>query len=223
MKEEDLQNAVEFQKRAYGLLLWLKRRARTNPDLLSAGLAESLAHGDKCADWIRQQAGNFPCELRPPAGKVRALGFLLSSFFSTSFRFATVRQWRADDFEATLVAGAIEFRGRRHKRHAGLRQQQAAEELIRLALVSLAEESGVKIPGERLEQMLSNPALAADLALWAYGCELVRRCAYASQGPGVHRLWLALDERTRKNLLAEGIWQARERLMQWLKSAATVS
>ncbi len=61
-------------------------------------------------------------------------------------------------------------------------------------------------------------ALAADLTLWTYAVQLVNRAHYASQGPSVYRLWLDLPEKTRRNLNADLVWQARQRLLNHLNS-----
>jgi hypothetical protein len=83
-------------------------------------------------------------------------------------------------------------------------------------LTGLADEQNVTLQPETLEQPFIEPEVFKNLTLWTYGCELVRRCHYASQGAGVHRLWLELDEKVRKNLSAKAIWQARAGLVQWL-------
>src|ERR1035438_2722206 len=93
MKLEDLEKAVEVQQKAYGLLLWLKQRARTHPELFSAEKVEPFASGDSCVAWVRRQSGGFPHQFRPTAGQVREFGFVLSSFFTTSFRILEVRHW----------------------------------------------------------------------------------------------------------------------------------
>jgi len=89
-------------------------------------------------------------------------------------------------------------------------------------LVGLAEEQSLELPPNILEKVMES-GLAADLALWAYGRELIRRTQFASQGGAVHRLWLALDEKARKRLSAEAILSARERLLQWLQTNGKVT
>lgn len=214
MELNEIEIAVTLHKKAYGLLLWLKQQARHQPDLLVPDQVEELESGEECVEWVARHRSQFPSEVRPDRNDVHAFGYILSSFFSTSFRVAETRY--GDNARTTLKVGAKEFRGRRHKRHSERRDREAADELKRLALVVLAEECRVTATPDVQERAIAAAELAADLTLWTYGCELVRRTQFASQGAAVHRLWLELNEKTRKNLSAESIWQARARLVQWV-------
>lgn len=214
MNANQLEIAVELQRKAYGLLLWLKQRARTNPALFRPDEVMALASGETCAEWAGRRLASFPQEFRPADGQLRAFGFVLSSFLNTSFRVAETRQW--DTVETTLVVGATVSRGRRHKQHAARRQQQVADELCGLAFGVLADEHGLTVSAELVAQALAATEVSRDLRLWTYGCELVRRAEFASQGAAVHRLWLELEERDRKTLSADSIWKARGRLVKWL-------
>ena len=220
MNLEQLKTAVEAQKKAFALLLWIKQRVQADADFLEARRDEILGFGRDCAAWIGREWSSFPCDLRVPADEARAVGFVLSSFFRTSVRIANVKRWHQNGVEIKLVTGAVKFTGRRHKLYARRRQKEAADELCRLALGALAAESEFELSETAWEQTLAQPEVVADLTLWTYGCELVRRCEYASQGTAVHLLWLALEESARKNLSADCIWQARERLVQWLAAKA---
>jgi hypothetical protein len=93
--------------------------------------------------------------------------------------------------------------------------------LKRIAVTTLAADCDVSLAPESREQVLADPEIAHDLTLWTYGCELVRRAEFAPQGSPVHRLWLELDEKTRKHFSSESIWQARERLERWLRSKSS--
>ncbi|MEK7779894.1 MAG: hypothetical protein AAB370_00165 [Verrucomicrobiota bacterium] len=211
MKLEEIETAVEVQRKAYQLLLWLKQRARTNPDLFRSEQIEPFATGATCEEWVRRCSDSFPTQWRPLAEEVRAFAYVLSSFFKTSFRIAEVRHW--DEVETTLVAGLRGIRGRRHKQKLAQRQTQDAQDLRRLSLNLLSEECGQIVTAEDIEHAGADPEFSQQLTRYAYGVELVRRCHYASQGTVVHRLWLELDESVRKNLSASTIWKAREYLV----------
>lgn len=212
MNYEDIEQSVNLQKKAYGLLLWLKDRAKENPAMLKQ---EPFANGAGWLPWVEQRMDSFPTQLRPAMEEVAAFTLLLSSFFTTSFRVAEVR--RRDDCKTSLVAGAKPFRGRRNKRATEARETEAVHELCALALASLATEVGVDSSPEIVARIEADDTLAKDLALWTYARELARRTEFASQGPAVHRLWLSLDEKVRRELSAGKIWEARSRLVDWLK------
>jgi hypothetical protein len=216
MELTELQTIVDLHKKAYDLLLWLNGQARSRPALLKVAQAESLASIERCIAWLKRHLNDFPVELRPRADEFQVFGRLFSSFFTTSFKVVDIQRW--DTMETSLSRGAKSFRGRHHKKHTERREERAADELKRLALVGLAEEHALRLQTTTLEQALVEPTVAGDLTLWAYGRELIRRTQFASQGGAVHRLWLALDEKIRKRLSAESIWKARERLVQWAKT-----
>ena len=209
MQFNELEGVVALHRKAYDILLWLKQAARRKPRLLSEGETDLLASGYKCVLWVKRHLNDLPLELRPKPDEFRPVGYLLSSFFHTSFRVAEVRSW--DTAETTLVRGARSFKNARHKRHTERREAEAAIELKRLAITTLANECGVSLPSEVREQALTDPEMAHDLTLWTCACELVRRAEFAPQGSPVHRLWLELEEKTRKHLSAESIWNAKER------------
>ena len=212
----ELQTIVDLHKKAYGLLLWLNGQARSRPALLKGAQAESLASTERCVAWLKRHLNDFPVELRPRPDEFQVFGHLFSSFFSTSFRVVETQGW--DAVETSLSRGAKSFRGRRHKKYTERREERAADELKRLALAGLAEERGLNLPANSLAQAVMEPSLAGDLALWTYARELIRRTQFPSQGGAVHRLWLALDEKVRKRLSAESIYEARDRLLQWVES-----
>src|SRR4051812_38540786 len=214
MERTELETVVRLHKKAYDLLLWLNRQARTRPTLLKIAQAESLASTERCIAWLKRHLNDFPVDSRPTSDELQGFGHLFSSFFSTSFKVVETQGW--ETVETSLSRGAKSISGRRHKRHLEHREESAADELKRLALVGIAEDYAIKLSVNTLEQALTEPTIAGHLTLWTNGRELIRRTQFASQGGAVHRLWLALDEKTRKHLSAEAIWSARDRLVQWL-------
>ena len=217
MELSELERVVRLHKMAYDILLWLKQEAHSRPGLLSEDETRLLESGETGMIWVKRHLNELPLEIRPHPDQFRPIGFLLSSFFQTSFRVGEVMTWNGTA-ETTLVRGSKKIRDVRHKRHTDRRESQAAEELKRIAIMALAAENGVSVLPELIEQALTNSETARDLTLWSYGCELARRTEFASQGSPVHRLWLELDEKTRKRFSAESIWQARVRLERWLRS-----
>src|SRR6266550_8916189 len=123
----ELERVIRLHKKAYEILLWLKQATRSKPGLLSENETDLLASGESCVFWLKHHLNDFPLELRPRPDEFRQIGYLLSSFFNTSFRVAEVRGW--DTAETTLVRGAKAFRNARHKRHSERRETQAAIEL----------------------------------------------------------------------------------------------
>jgi len=214
MNQVEIERTLSLHKIAYELLIWLKEQARNNRGLLDSKAVEAMSSAKSCEEWLVPRLAMIPVHLRPGANDISAFSHLFSSFFSTSFRVDHVRSW--ETVERTLVTGAKAFHGRRHKKHSELREEEAALELKRLALGALAEEAGLQSNPLLTQRVVLSEDITHDLALWTYVCELARRAEFASQGPAVHRLWLELDERTRKNLSVERVWRARGNLIRWL-------
>lgn len=207
MNIEELESALDLQKRAYGLLLWTGREAACLLD------GESLGSAARCVDWLKRHLNEFPIDFRPAADEFDGFAKMLTSFFTTSFHLEGTGSY------VRLLRGR-KFKDGRNKKYAQGRAAEAAEELTRVAISSLAEEEGVRLEGEIISYILKDDALTEQVSLWAYGCELVRRSQFASQGPAVHHLWLELDEKKRRGLNAEAIWKARSALIEALRKKA---
>lgn len=221
MKREELEKVMGWQKRAYGLLMWLGQEARANPAMLSAEAVEQMSAAESCVGWINHNLNSLPREFWPEPSDLVPFARLFSSFFATSFRVGLVGRRDSLQMETSLVSGAKEAKDGRHKKHLERRQKGAALELKRAALSGLAEEAGVVVTVEGLDAMIAATELGPKVTLWTYACELKRRTEYVSQGTAVHELWLELDEKTRKRMDGEMVWKAKETVMNALEGAKT--
>jgi hypothetical protein len=205
MNMEELEKALDLQKRAYALLLWIGKHAQQLLD------QQALSSSTLCIDCLKRHGDEFPTELRPGSSELDGFAKMLTSFFDTSFHLEG-----GDGSDARLVRGR-KFKDGRNRKYAQGRAEQAAAELSRIAVASLAQDEAIAIEDEAVSAILKDDAVASMVSLWAYGCELVRRSQFSSQGPAVHRLWLELDENKRKRLNAEQIWKARSILVEALR------
>lgn len=212
MKREELEKVMGWQKRAYGLLMWLNHEARSKPAMLSAEAVEQMSVAESCVVWINHNLNSLPREFWPEPSELVPFARLFSSFFSTSFRVGE-QGYR----DASLITGAVKIKDKRHKKHLERRQKEAALDLKRAAMSALAEETGVVVTVEGLDTMIASTELGPKVTLWTYACELKRRTEYVSQGTAVHELWLELDEKTRKRMDGEMVWKARDQLMAGLQ------
>jgi hypothetical protein len=222
MNQVQIERTLNLHKMAYGLLIWLKERAKHSRSLLGSEAVQAMSSANSCERWLVRLLPMAPSHLRPGANDLSAFSHLFSSFFNTSFRIEQVRRWKTA--KTKLVTGAKKFRNRRHRRHSERREEEDATELKRLALGTLAVEVGLPNNERLMQRAVISQDIADDLALWTYVRELVRRAEFASQGPSVHRLWRGMGERVRLNLSAETVWQARDNLVRWLsKETGTTS
>jgi hypothetical protein len=205
----ELENALDLQKRAYALLLWTGKEAAHLID------NEMAASPCRCADWLKRHLNEFPAELRPAPAEFDVFAKMLASFFNSSFHL------EGSGASARLVRGQ-KFKDRRNKKYAHGRAIEAAAELSRLAVISLAQDAGITPQDEAVSAILNDPALGEMVHLWAYACELVRRSRFASQGSAVHHLWLELDDKKRRRLDADEIWKERSVLIEALRRKTAV-
>lgn len=209
---------MEWQKRAYGLLMWLNQEARSNPAMLSAEAVEQMASAESCVSWINHHLNSLPREFWPEPSELMPFARLFSSFFATSFRVGQVGRRDSMRTETGLIGGAKEPKNGRNKKHLERRQKLAALVLKRAALISLVGEAGVKATVADLDELINSTELGAKVTLWTYACELKRRTEYVSQGTAVHELWRELDEKTRKGMDVEMVWKARDQLIAGLET-----
>lgn len=207
MKIEELEKALHLQKSAYALLLWFAKEAS---DLL---VEEALTNAAACVPWLNRHLNQIPSDSRPKPDDVYAFALMLTSFFNTSFHLERT------GVKVRLVRGR-KFKDGRNRKYAQGRAELAATELTRIALKALVDEESILSPDSLVNAVLGDETLQAAVSLWSYGCELVRRSQFASQGPAVHHLWLELDEQKRRRLNAETIWKARSRLIDALRKKA---
>jgi hypothetical protein len=204
MKLEELEKALDLQQRAYRLLIWI---GREQPTLLDVNALSSSA---ACALWVKRHWNVFPAEHRPELSEIDAFGKMLSSYLNTSFHLQ-------GEAGALRLARGRAFKNGQSRKYGQRRDAQTAAELSKLALTYLAQDEGLQLTEESITAILNDEALSAAVGLWAYGCELVRRSQFASQGAAVHHLWTELDEKKRRRLTAEEIWKARSILAAELK------
>lgn len=204
----ELENVLDLQKRAYSLLLWTGKEASNLLD------QQSLSSSSRCVHWLKHHLNEFPIDLRPAPAELDQFAMMFTSFFNTSFRLEGTGR------SARLVRGR-KFKDGRNRKYAQGRAAEAAGDLSRTAVASLAETEGIVVRDQFVSKILKDESLADSVGLWSYACELVRRSQFASQGPAVHHLWLELDQEKRKRLNAEEIWKARSILIQALKRKAS--
>jgi len=213
MKREELEKIIGWQKRAYGLLMWLNHEARSNPAILSVEAVEQMASAESCVGWINHHLNALPREFWPEPSELVPFARLFSSFFVTSFRVGQVGRRDSMRTEMGLIGGAKKPKDGRNKKYLERKQKLAALVLKRAALISLVGEAGVKATVADLDELINSTELGPKVTLWTYACELKRRTEYVSQGTAVHELWLELDEKMRKRMDVEMIWKAKEKLI----------
>lgn len=213
----EIESALDLHQKAFGLLLESRASGHAGSRPFDEATITAWRNPDTCTGWITRHYDQLPAGFRPQRDQIVAFSQFLSSLFSTSFSVSkTVRNG-----EVRLLVRALPTRrldGSKKSDHAKAKERKTADLLRQRALEALAAESGQAQSSAATPSFAQDSALASDLTLWTYAVQLVNRAQYASQGPAVYRLWLDLPEKTQRNLKADLVWQARQRLLDSLNS-----
>lgn len=237
MNQTKIQTALDLHKKAYDFLLASRDSGRATSHPLDEATVEAWGHADSGAEWVTRHYAELPLAHRPEREEIPAFSQFLTSFFATSFSVIKTKYYLSEGLRKsaqTRLGGpplgkaqteiyirampARRLDGTRKSKHAKEKEAQAAETLCFHNFRALAAECGADDSHEAFLRLRKNDSLAADLTLWTYAEQLVNRAQFASQGPSVYRLWLQIPENIRRDLSASLIWQARQRLLQFLQS-----
>jgi hypothetical protein len=217
MQLNELKRVIEIQQKAFAFLMECKASRRAGSCPLDMEIIRAWEHADTCAEWLTKFLEQIPLSCRPARGEIAAFAMYLSSFLSTSF-IAEPIVWGDESWVEIRATAGHRSDGSHKSKWTKAKERDAAELLRKYAFETLALECEILPADNALTALDQDEALAADLTLWAYAEQLVNRSQYASQGPAVYRLWLDLPVKTRRNLSADQVWRARERLIQFLKA-----
>lgn len=217
MNQTEIETALELHQKAFSFLLDCRASGHAGSHPFDESTITAWRSADTCIGWITRHYDQLPTAFRPQRDQIIGFGQFLSSLFATSFSVSkTVR-----DGEVRIHVRALPTRrldGSKKSNHAKTKERKSADLLRQHAIEALAAESEHAQPLSATAVFAQDSALASDLTLWAYAVQLVNRAHYASQGPAVYRLWLDLPEKTRRNMNADLVWQARQRLLNHLNS-----
>lgn len=212
MNYSELEIALDLHQKAFAFLLEARANGRATSRPLDEATIEAWRRPESCAAWVTKHHSELPMAFRPDPEQARPFAFFLSSFFATSFSAERVQRWDGSELRIRALP-TRRLDGRKKSDQSRARERQAAEALCQMAYAALAEECGATLDSAELSKNLR-----ADLALWTYAEQLVNRAQYASQGPALYHLWQTLSEEIRRNLSADLVWQARQRLVESIQS-----
>lgn len=196
LDEKDLIEAVELQRKSYGLFRWwvetLVQKGTPLFDL--AQHHESSARTAK--EWLDYMVrSHLPPRYRPgssdPAHLERYAN-IFSSYLLTSFELVTNPGYRVvtdgcNCEMCTHLVAAPNLRARKLTK----RDKSRARLLMGDYIQALAGTLGRQLSEADRDAMLDEPGLAEDLALATYGWKLIERCRGDQEGPAILALWRA--------------------------------
>ncbi len=190
LPRDQIENAVEIQRKSYKLLLWLA-------DAIDRGLITfTRAHdyanaADAAHEWIDEHYDNLPEAGRPQRNRLREFSNYFGSYVTTSFDLfdkpSTRLESRCGCF-CPLCAHLVNASHLRPKKPRKRDKDMASEKRIS-RLIMLAEEEGMRIQSDLAGVIATVPAFLRSAAYSAYGLSLLERIRGSEGGPYVLALW----------------------------------
>jgi hypothetical protein len=182
-----LERLLALHEKTYGLFVWLNQSLRTGRRSLTT-VKTPLSFSEAAAEWIRDNASNFPERFRAGPDEREEFAHLFVSYLATSFEVADRSRQSACPGCCCCVYW-IESKHLR-RRDPDKKARSVAHQLKVLYLRGLAVELELPLLEAELEGFATKQKdLRPQLALATYASELQRRSRFASQGEGSLALW----------------------------------
>lgn len=191
LEPREIERAVDLQRRAYRLLGWMEGAmekgfiAPHTAHVYASLAASALA-------WMDEHYLNLPADGRPEREDLPAFANLFATYLDSTFDLEANPGQRLYSPQAHCFCPMCSWMVRvphlRPKR-IGRAERRRARGLERDALRALADRLGARVPDDRLEALLDDPALREPRALLAYAVNLLQRLEGISVGPATLALW----------------------------------
>lgn len=217
MNHTQIEAALELHRKAFALLMECGSSGHAGSRPFDETTIAAWRDSESCRRWVTTHLDQLPVALRPESDQIALFAQLFSSLFATSFSISKSQIHG----KTRMVVRALPTRhldGSRKSAHAKSKEREVSNVLRRHALNLLLDQTEQSRLADSFLVIIADPASSTNLTLWTYAVQLVNRAEFASQGPAVYRLWLDLPEKTRRNLTADLVWQARQRLIDSLNS-----
>jgi len=190
LPREQIEDAVEIQKRSYKLLLWLA-------DAIDRGfITFTRAHeyssaAESAYDWIDERYHNLPEAGRPQRKRLREFSNYFGSYVTTSFDLVDKPGARLESRCGCFCSFCAHLVNASHLRPKKLRKRDKdmARELRISRLLMLAEEEGIQIDRDTVATIADDPAFVRSAAYSAYAQSLLERIRGDEGGLYALALW----------------------------------
>lgn len=188
LPRDDIESAVQIQKRSYKLLRWVG-------DAIDRGfMTLSRRHGDASAadeafDWISAHYEDLPESVRPEPDQLRPFSNYFGSYVTTSFdlvRDPGQRLASACNCYCELCAHLVDASHLQAKKPMKRDKERAIAGCVS-RIEMLATEEGVQITSDWAAALVVSHG--RESAYSAYGYTLLERIAGSEGGPHVLALW----------------------------------
>lgn len=216
-----IRRAVDLQVRSYALLRWMADAIRRG--LISFDAAHSYATFPEAAQaWVRSHYADLPAAARPHHDDVVAFCRLFATYVDSTFELVRDPGKRLYSPDAhcfcPMCSWLVDVPQLQPKR-LGASDRRQADRLKIAALHALAAERGRSLSDDDAETLVAIPAMREDVALVAYGRDLLDRLGGSGAGAASLALWRGFawtaegSPRKRFALSAEAMLEAEQRVL----------
>lgn len=198
MDRVELKRVLNLQEVAFQLVSWINQQLRHQATRCRLGDVREIQHAHACREWLARLSDELPSSLRVDDSDLPTLAHLFSALLRTSF-------------ECELPTMHV------MPRSEGRNSKSASVARYCSALALLAKAEGLTVSRTQIVQLARDHEPAADLVLWSYAMELVRRTKSEHPGRGSLFAWKLLEHKSRRGLTIGTVWSARTRLLKALR------
>lgn len=218
LNRDELSQAIELQRRSYNLLLWLSTAISRNVIRFDRA-HEYMDEADVAEAWIAGHYENLPPDCRPKRDQLKPFSRFFATYLTTSFELIKRPGQHLTSSCGCYCHICTYMVGASHLKTKKLvaRDKERARQKKIAALQQLSMEHKIQLDRQQLEKLVDSKKSGPDVALLAYGQQLIERTQGRSVGPAVLALWREIAWTTtapRKNFVldAEDIVRAEESL-----------
>ncbi|HXQ70661.1 MAG TPA: hypothetical protein VN844_09250 [Pyrinomonadaceae bacterium] len=218
LKADELVQAVDLHRRSYNLLLWL-RTAIAKGVIQVTRAHEYMDEAEAAEDWIESHFLNLPPNCRPEREQLKPFSRFFATYLTTSFELVDQPFHLLESKCGCCCPICAYLTGPHHLKTKKLfrRDKERARKIKIAALQQLSREHNKYLAQEQAEKLVDSHTTAREIAMLAYGQQLVARTRGNSEGPAVLALWreIAWNRTAPKKdftLEAEDILQAEQTL-----------
>lgn len=224
LKADELVQAVDLHRRSYNLLLWL-RTAIAKGVIQTTRAHEYMDEAEAAEDWIAGHYLNLPPNCRPEREQLKPFSRFFATYLTTSFELIDQPVQHLESKCGCYCPICAYLTGPHHLKTKKLfrRDKERARKIKIVALQQLSREQNKYLTEEQAEKLVDSHVTAREVALLAYGQQLMARTRGNAEGPAVLALWreIARDRTAPKKdftLEAEDILNAERMLANTLVS-----
>jgi hypothetical protein len=191
INQSELRHAVDMQQRSYLLLKWMASAVKSG--FIGFQTAHQYSTLSSAAEgWIRGHYLNIPADARPLRDDLPAFAAFFSTYLTNSFDlianpgkhlyspeahcFCPMCSWLVDapNLKAKKISSA---------------DKRRAEKIKARTLMQIATENRIPLSESLLMKVIDDPENREDVALIAYGYDLLQRLKGIANGPAILVLW----------------------------------